>query len=229
MKEIEYDLNFLSLIKNLSKISESIVIHRDDDKLIIRRRAKNNSMVFLLEAQASKFNMEDDDITIENFLEFYDMISVLKSPKIKRDQNKVIIEKADTKINYILGSLETVLKDVDPIEFGDSEISMVFNKEDIKDIIKYISLVKGEYIKIQVGGENITFNIFNQTFNNSVDRVFSIKNDGDHSFNYTITTDFFTNIPIENYVLNMKKDGFLKWDLISDDYKLEIITSEIED
>lgn len=229
MSKINYDLNFLDLVKNLSRISESIIFNKKNDKIYIRRKSKNSSMVFLLSTDESKFDFEGDDITIEKFSEFYEMISVLDSPEIELKENKLVLKKNNTKINYVLSSRESVLKDINEINFGTSDISLNITKDEIKNIIKYIALVKGEYINVKVDKDILTLRMFNQTHDNSIDRILNIENESKCSFEYIITSDFFTNIPMGDYVLNFKKDGFVKLDYVSNDFKLEIITTEMED
>lgn len=225
---VEYNKESLSLINDLCSITESIIIQKDGDKLLILRNNNSRSVVYRLILPKTSFNIEGDSIGFYKFPEFYQLLSCFSSPNIlQASDNKLIIESDKSKINYLLSDIESLTKGPKKITFESPEATFELSSSELKELKKMIGLLTAKNIKLSCSKKNIDVTLYNSGHDNSFDKTYECKSTED--FEFPIASDIFTVIPEGDYTISIMKAGMVRFSLKRENVSLEIFTAEIDE
>lgn len=224
---IKHNKQFLSLINDLTPISNSVIINKTDNQVKITRANSASTVFYTLEAAKDAFDFDGEKIAFYEFAEFYQLLNVFENAEISLNENKLTISSDKSKIRYIISDPETIKAGPSQILFQSSDAKVVLESNEIKNFKKMIGLIKAKFIKFTVKDKNINFRCFNDAHDNSYEKNFPIENESD--FSMKISSEVFTLIPDNKYVLEICKDGLVKISYEKDNIKLAVYVAEIED
>ena len=144
---IKHNKQFLSLINDLTPISESVIINKTDDQVRISRANSASTVFYTLEAAKDAFDFDGEKIAFYNFVEFYQLLNVFENAEISLNENKLTISSDKSKIRYIISDPETIKAGPSQILFPSSDAKVVLESNEIKNLKKMIGLIKAKFIK----------------------------------------------------------------------------------
>ena len=235
MEKIVYNSDFFHILKNLITVSNSVIIRKEDDKVVVRRTDNEVTIAYNLKAPKEYFDFptDNDDVTFYNYGEFYSYFTSFKKPDIYIDNMKLTLKENSSKIDYILSNPQSFEKKI-PKEpnFGDSDISFNLSWQDHDEILKMIALIKPKKARITGNNEKISIVLFNQLHDNSFEKTFdaaSVRPNEKINIDFMIFSDTFMHIPSKrSYTVNIKSAGFVKVSLIDENINLDIYTGKIK-
>jgi hypothetical protein len=230
-KNIVFNSEIFNLIKDLSSINNSIIFEKNDGKVLITRSDSEKTIVYRLETPMEYFDFNKDEIAFYNYNEFYQFLTVFRSPTMLLEGNKIILSEGESKFNYIIQNPEAITspRPKKP-NFNDPDVEFVLDANTLDEISKMNALIKAKHAKIFGNGETINIRLFNNLHDNSFDKKISVKNltNFDNEFDFNIFTDIFTKIPLKrDYKVSIKKEGFVKMSLVDENISLDIYTAFI--
>ena len=233
MGEIKFNSNYLDLVKSLTAISPGIIFAKDDDtkKIIITRTNKSRSIFFKVEASEEFLTFEGEKIAFANFAEFYQLIGAFGASKLSQKDNKIVIESAIGKINYILNAPETLSKSPSKVTIGESDVVFNLSAESLSELKKINSLMNAKYVNITNVAGALTFRFFNSTHDNSFDKMFTPETMSDdiEDFDFPIYSEIFSKIPTGiNYKVSLFKKGFVFFSYEKDGIDFLAVTSRVK-
>ena len=233
MENVKYNLEFFDVLRDLVSVSNSIVIKKEDDKIVVRKADSDVTIAYSLKAPTEYFDFpaNNDDVSFYNYGEFYQYLKSFGSPEILIDNKKVTLKENTSKIDYILSNPESFEKKT-PKEpkFDESDISFDLTPADHDEIIKMITLIKPKKARIVGNSKQVQIIIFNQLHENSFEKVFDVKSsNGEQEVDFLIFSDTFLHIPSKReYTFNIKTSGFVKISLLNNPMSLDIFTGKVK-
>lgn len=224
---IEYNKEVLSLLNDLCSINESIIIKRNEDKLVIQRMNNARSVAYEMIIEPSAFNYKGDVLAFYKFPEFYQLLSCFDTPSISHSNEKLIISKDKSKINYLLSDAETLMKGPSKIKFADPEASFEVSSVQLKELKKMIGLLVAKNVKISCSDGEVDMTLYNNSHDNSFKKTYEATST--EEFEYPIASDIFTLIPDGDYTIEIMKAGAVCFTLKHKDISLRIITTQIDE
>lgn len=226
---IKYNKNFLSLVNDLSLINNSIIVEKKEDNVHISCANPATTIFYMLDGKTENFEFSDDKIAFYDYSEFYQILNVLDKANISIEENKVTISNEKSKIKYIISDPETIKKGPSQIKFPSSDVKMILEAAEIKNLKKMISLLNSKFVRFTTNEDKtIKFNCFNDSHDNSYERDFATETTGE-KISMKISSEIFTLIPDNSYCFEICKDGLVRFTLSKDDITLSIYVAEIED
>jgi len=231
-KELNYKIETLNLLNQLSSISTGIIIKKSDDgkSIVINRKNPSESISYFFEADINDFCFEGEELSIYNYPEFYQLLSVFKNPKIVQNINKLEISNNNSKIKYVLTDSE--IMSPGPKGFNmQEEPNCVFelSEDELKNFCKMIGLVSSESANLLVNNDKLVITLKNETHENTFEKNFSvIKSDGE-DVDFNIPSEIFSVIPTGNYTVSIWGAGVVIFEYKSNIASLKIMTAELED
>lgn len=230
-KVIEYKKEFLDLIKDLTDINNKIRLQKEGDKIVVRRADEEVTIAYMLDAPINYFNIEDE-LGFYNYTDFYGYLKALQDPKIKLDNNKLILDTGSEKVDYILTNPDSTGKSPQDAEFTNVDFEFKLSVTDLDVIRNMIGQIKASRAKITtIDNNKVSIRIYNSLHDNSLVKTFDIKNLSDFSENveFTIFSDIFLQIPAKrDYVINVINRGFMKVSLQHEAINLNIFTGRVK-
>jgi len=233
MEKVNYNSELFDVLRDLVSISNSVIIKKENDQIVIRKADSDVTIVYSLKAPNEYFNFpsNNDDVTFYNYGEFYQYLKSFTNPDIFIDNKKITLKENNSKIDYVLSNPESFEKKV-PKEpnFGEADVSFNFSPADHDEIVKMITLIKPKKARISGNHEKINISIFNQLHDNLFEKVFSVTNaKGEQEIDFLVFTDTFLHIPPKReYTINIRSSGFLKVSLINNAMNLDIVTGKVK-
>jgi len=236
MEKVKYNTELFDVLRDLVSISNSVIIKKENDKIVIRKADSDVTIVYSLKAPVDYFDFpaNNDDVTFYNYGEFYQYLKSFGNPDIFIDNKKITLKENNSKIDYVLSNPESFEKKV-PKEpnFGEPDVSFNFSPADHDELVKMITLIKPKKARIVGNHEKINITVFNQLHDNSFEKVFNVTSaNGDQEVDFLIFSDTFNHIPSKReYSMNIKSSGqaaYLKVSLLNSDMKLDIYTGKVK-
>lgn len=236
MSKIEYKREFLDIVYDLSKINNTVVFKKseDKDKIFIFTSDSAKLITYRLEAPIEYFNIPEDQIAFYKYGEFYTFLNVFHNPEFKFKRNKIIISEGDSKFNYLLVEPDLIkVPQPKKINFGECDLKFNLTSTTIDNLSKMInSLIKAKQIKIYGNENKINMNIFADGYDNSFEKSFDVEQISDFSgdFSFNIYSDLITSMPNKkDYIFHLKfidhNRAFVKATLIHENINLDIYTA----
>lgn len=233
MDKVKYNSELFNILRDLVSISNSVIIRKENDQLVIRKSDSDVTIAYSLKAPLDylDFPSENDDVTFYNYGEFYQYLKSFENPEIYIDSKKITLKEKNSKIDYVLANPEFFEKKI-PKEpnIGDPDISFNLSPADHDEIIKMITLIKPKKARIIGDSKKINIVIFNQLHDNSFEKVFDVsKANGEQEVDFLIFSDTFLHIPSKReYSFNIKTSGFVKVSLLNNKMNLDIFTGKVK-
>jgi hypothetical protein len=231
--DIKFNAGYLELIKNLTSISPGIIFVRDEEtkKIVVARTNKGRSIFFKVEAPEDYFTFSGDKVAFYNFGEFYQLIGAFGASKLSQTDNKIVIESAIGRINYVLSAPETLSKSPTKVNITDPDIVFNLSAENLAELKKINSLMNAKYANITNVSSAVTFKLFNNVHDNSFDKTYTpeIVSKNSEDFNFPVYSEIFSKIPSGiNYKVSLFKKGFVFFSCIKDDVDFLAVTSRVK-
>jgi len=234
-KTVEYKEELFNIIHDLSLINNSIIFLKSEekDKVLVKRRDIEQSLVYILEAPIDYFNFPTDDVSFYSYNDFYQYFKAFEKPEIKIDDSKIYILEDNSKVDYILSNKESIAKEgsVNNVKFGNADIKFSLTANDLDELVKMSSLLKAQRAKLTVKDDSVSIRLFNNRHDNSFEKIFKIEKLTDFSgtIDFVIFSDAFNKIPQKkNYTIEIKKEGYIKIHLDNENINLSIYTGSVK-
>lgn len=226
--KIEYNAEYLKLIKGLTDISPGIIFAKEDGKIVVNRTNKGRTIFFKVTAPESYLSFEGEKIAFYQFADFYQIMGAFGTASLTQNKNKIIIEhNATYKTNFMLSSPEVLSKS--PSKANLPEPDMVFNlsAEALADIKKMNNLISGKYLKISNVEKAITLQLYNSNHDNSFDMQFVPETfvDDLENFDFPIFSEVIAKLPVGmNYKVALFKKGYTSFSFTNDPIEFIAVT-----
>jgi len=232
MDKIDYKIEYLDLIYELTTISEQIIFNKTDDSIINSRHDEGKTIAYHIEVPNTYFNI-DKTIGIYDYKEFYRFIKTLDSPDIIQNDNNLTLVKDKSKLVYTLSDTESLKPDTKKISWIEEyDCSFDLSKETLNELIKINNNMKSTITSITCSNDEINLKFMSkkgEDFNNSFDKKISLNGEIETNFDFIISSDIFEKIPKRDYVVNIKNPGHIKITLKDEFIKLNIFISRLID
>lgn len=233
---IEYKPEFLDLVKDLTQISMSVIFEKNEtgDSVVAKRRDSEKVWSYILKAPIDYFKFDNKEVSFYKYMEFYQFFKSMNSPKMKIDGQNIYLISDKSRIEYNLVNTEAI-KDAgkdsgrfNKLNFDNPDFKFAFTTSNHDEIVKMLSLIKAERVRIHGNNKEINFKIFSQKHQDIFETHFEIENltGFTDDIDFVILSDTFLKIPPKrNYSVEVKKDGFIKFHLIDTNISLDIFTA----
>lgn len=232
---VQYNAPYFELIKNLTAISPGIIFSRDSasKQIVVNRTNKGRSIFFKVTAPEEYFQFSSsvDKVAFYNFAEFYNLMNAIGCSKLIHKDNKIIIESAIGKVNYVLSAPETLAKSPTKINVSDPDMSFNLSSETLIELKKINSMMNAKYAKISNQEKSITIKLFNSAHENSFDKIFvpETVSEDIEDFDFPIYSDVFSKIPTSmNYKVSLFKRGYMFFTFENAGIEFIAVTSRVK-
>jgi hypothetical protein len=224
---VEYNKDTLSLLNSLCSISESVIIEKKEENIVIQRANNAKTVAYRFVAPTRHFGFKGDKIAFYNFTEFSQLVHCFENPKLKQTGDKIVISQDNSNITYLSSDADTILKGPNKISFEKPDVTVEFKASEIKDIRKMIGLLKAENTRFACNGDDITMTLYNSNHDNSFSKKYTALKGADE-FELAISSEIFTVLPDGDYIIEIKKEGIIKFGLKNEAITLELFTAELD-
>jgi len=224
--KVDYNKDVLSLLNDLCAINESVIIKKEEKKLLIQRTNNAKSVAYRLIMEPNSFNFDGDTVAFYKFPEFFQLLSCFDTPELHQSNEKLIISKDKSKINYLVSDAETLMKGPSKIRFDNPESTFELTTSDMKELKKMIGILAAKNTKISCSSSAVNITLYNNNHDNSFSKGYSAKSS--EEFEYSISSDIFTLIPEGDYIVEVIKAGIVRFTLKRENISLEVFTAQID-
>ena len=231
--EVSYKEEFLDLIYDLRAIENGVIFEKDDDEenILVKRIDAEKNMAYSLKAPLSYFDFSEDRIAFYDYEEFYQFFKgLMKSPDIKLDNTKIVMEKDNSRMDYMLSDPDSVRAGPKNIKFEGAQVAFKLTAKDLERLTKTVTSIKPKRAKISWDGKEVSIVVFSNQHHN----VYEIKCDGkpidgfDESFEFMVFFDVFIKLPSRrDYNVYLKTDGWSRYSLIHEEIDLDIYAGRV--
>ncbi len=210
MQKIEFNNEYLELIKKLSSISRSIIFKKTDNKICVLRADESKTLYFKVVAPYTYFTFEGDELAIFDFVSFYQSINAFGPSSLVQKDNKIIINYQNGKINYVMSNPRSIT--IGPKKLGVTpKVNVKLNPASLSEINKSIGYLKAEFVDVIFENGNMMFRIYNKEFGHSFDKPIQceIIEKDITNFKFTINSSIFHRVPEESYDIQIDNNGYI--------------------
>lgn len=231
--DIQFNANYFELIKSLTAISPGIIFNKNAEskKIIVNRTNKGKSIFFKVEAPESYLTFEGERIAFYNFGEFHQLINAFGTSKLSQKENKIIIESAIGKINYILSEPGTMAKSPSKVNLTNPDIVFNLSADGLAELKKINGLMNAKYANVSNVAGTLTLKIFNTVHDNSFDKTFTPETISPtaEDFDFPVFSEIFSKIPTGiNYKVSIFHTGYVFLSFQKDEIDFLAITSRVK-
>jgi len=233
---VVFNKEVLSIIKELTPISDHIILTKDiDDKgeptgtVFISQTNESESLGFIIRIPNNMITFEGDKLAFQEFSEFYQLYSLFeKEPEIEQlDASKIVMKGGSTKISVIIGEADVLEAGPDAINIGEPDAVLNITAAQLLELRKKIGLIKAEKVDLMVKKDNISLRFFQDENNNNIEEIFETKSKKD--FHFITNANMFVDVPKADYTININKVGMIEMIHSTKIVDLRIYTGEVED
>lgn len=228
--KVPYKSETIDLLNELSsKISSSLILTKDNDRLKVNRTNPAETISFFFSSPVDDFNFNDEELAFYNFPEFYQLFSVFTDPIIKQNNDLLIISKDKAKIKYKISDPEVIAEGPKGFNIkADLSCKFKLTVEDLRNLRKMIGLVSAEKATIIRNSDSeLSIILGNETHENSYEKTFEVESNDE--FDFDIPSELFSVIPDGNYSIELYSEGIVVLNLITEnEVSLQILTTELE-
>lgn len=233
---VEYNKEVFSLLNDLCSINESIIIKKDDDKLLVQRANNAKSIAYRLIVNKESFNFEGDSVAFYKFPEFYQLVSCFENPTLTQTEDKFTISKDKSRINYLLSDASTLSKGPSKLSFDKADVSFILKGSDIKEMKKMIGLLVARNTRFVCADNKVSVGCYNNNHDNSFTKDYLVD-DATHDMSFSISSEVFTVMPDGDYKVELTEKTLpngrvarlVRFTIQKKDISLEIFTAEIDE
>ena len=229
-RSIQYSLAYLKLLLDLTKISNKVLIEKDEENGVICTVQKNPEkyMAYVLTAPYHYFDIADN-VGIHDFKAFSSFFKRLNNPTIEQVDNKLVLVSGNKKINYVLSNPEFCWGAVRNIDFDRPAYEFEFTKKMIVDIIDSKKHIESRYASFSCNCNGVVVRL-GDTPDTYCEYSFDAKIfDGATEVEFKIRADVFEKIPKRDYILTIQCPGNLRFSSIDKEVGLDIYTGRVKE
>jgi hypothetical protein len=221
-------MEYFDLINELSTINKSIIFNREEDKISVKRKDQEKSIAYTLVCDKECFDI-DESIGFYDFVEFYRFLKAIDSPEIKKGDNRFILTKENSKLNYLFSNIEAIDEGPKEIKFPDYDYKFLLTKDALYELVKMHNNIKSKVASLSHKDGIITVKFFKDEFDNSFVKTFDAEVKNNEEFDFSINSDLFEKLPKRDYTVYIKNPGYIKIKLNHETFDLNIYTSRLKD
>ena len=233
-KSIQYKQELFDLINDLCSISPSIGFENIDGRVTIRKCDDERTIPYTLSAPMEYFDISelDEPIGFYNYPNFYSFLDMMKDPKIRLDGiNQLYLTGDGVRINYILSDAESIINGPSSSDFADEDYEVTLSSDDIAEIVKMNGLIKAERAIVKCTDEGFFLKFYTDETEHSFVRQFECQrlSDYEEPIQFEIRANRFSYLPAKrDYKILIKKEGYMLFQLLHDELKLDIFSGRFE-
>ena len=227
--DIIYNKDLFDFVSNLTAINNSIAFERVGDRVVVRKSDKNKTLPYILSVPAEYFDIEDT-VAFYKYDHFYKFMSTLKRPNLKIKEDRMIMSGKGIRVNYMLSDPEGIINGPKTVEFDNWNIRFTLTKEDLDEIVKINTLVKGTKARIRCEDNSILITIYSSGSDNSFEKEFEAERltDNDDTFEFTILSNRFEFLPSKrDYSIDISQEKFMRMSLIHEEIEFDMYSGEV--
>lgn len=235
MKQINFDVNTVELIRKMTNINASILVqaNADTNQIEIKGTDPSSSVGYIFKAPKSHLDFNGKEIGFLDFNEFYQLLKSIEDVTIGQDDGlyDLTLQGSRAKIQYRLTNSEVLPKPFNEIDFGDSDVDLVLTEGDLKQIVKMTSLVNAEFIKLTSNDKGeFQLCLFNKNSSNTFELNLEVDKSTNKNFELILPRESVLMLPIYEYKVSMSSQGIVKFEMeTGTDATVEIYTAEVAD
>jgi len=231
LTNVTFNKDTMDLIGELGAINSQIIVEKDEKKqnILISRKNPATTIAYIFKAPVDHFNFNGDNIAFYNFPEFYQMISCFDQPTIKQNSNKIIVSQGSAKINYVLTDAETLKKGPGKVNFSGPDATINLPSDELKELEKMIGLFGALGVELTVKDNSVVVKVFNDDYDNSFQKEYKSVGKNKSNFSLKISSEVFVLLPKEDYNLEIKKEGIVRFSFNKNGTELDLFTAELEE
>lgn len=239
MANIEYKRELFDLVNDLTAINKSVAFERMtvtdesgnvvEEKIAIRKSDKNRTIVYLLKVPVNYFDI-DSTVAFYDYANFYKFLTSIKDVKLTLNEDKMILAGNGIKLHYLLSDEEGIINGPKKINFNNPDVRFTLTKEDLDEIVRLNSLVKGNKANISCVGNTLTIKFYTNSSDNSFEKTFECERltDYEMDIDFTIFANRFEYLPSKrDYVFDISAKKYIQISLIHEEIELLVYTGEV--
>lgn len=231
---VKFKKETLNLINDLAAINNQIVIGKDekDKNAVIKSANPAETLAYIFTTKKDNFSFDGDELAFYKFSEFYQMLSCFAEPTINQNLNKLVISEKTAKLNYLLTDASIIQKGPSSIKFVNPDYSIKIEKAGLAELEKMVGLLETENVSISIkkNSAKATIKLFNSDHNNSFEKSFTLdEKNGQEDFEIKFSAEIFRYAPKEDYTVDIKKEGILRFAFENENANVQLFTAELED
>lgn len=226
---ISYNKDLFDFVSNLMSINNSIAFERVGDRVVVRKSDKNRTLPYILSVPSEYFDIEET-VAFYKYDHFYKFLSTLKDPNLTIKEDKMVISGKGIRVNYMLSDPEGIINGPKKVDFDDWDVRFALTKEDLEEIVKINSLVKGTKAKISCQGNKVLVTIYSNGSDNSFEKEFEAEriSDDDNDFEFVILSNRFESLPSKrDYTMDISSKNFIRLSLIHEEIEFNLYSGDV--
>ena len=230
MHEITYSKDILDVIyKFTSTMSKEVLFVKENGKVVIRQKTEVG-VYNIFTTDEVNFNFTGETLAFLDFVNFYEFVDMLKTPKLFQDGNKIVLVKDNTKINYLISDPEAVSRSqFSAFTLPPSTIAFAFDEKELNNIRNLIKKMNIDNVRFSFDGTKCNLTLFKAGYDNSSEVSIDLPQAYDGNLDLEIKSYLFKFTPslpysVEVYAENPERAKF-KFSYANDLFSLDVLTS----
>lgn len=232
MKKVQYNSELFDLVKDLTSINTQVVFEKDEEgNVVVRRSDSESTIAYELRAPRDYFDFSEEQIAFYNYPEFFQYFRALGEPEISINQKSMTLKERGSKTSYLLSNPESIEKGPKTINFSNPDVRIELSSDDLDEILKMIALINAKKVQVFGNGKKLTVKVYQNLHDNTFEKTFKVENVGglDEEIDFVMFAETFKNLPVKrNYIIEIKKQGFIRIALVDENIGLDIYTGKIK-
>lgn len=229
MLNIEYKRELFDILNDLSPINKSIALESIDDQIVVKKSDKHRTFAYVLKCSHDYCSI-DKTIAFYDYSNFYKFLSTVKNAKLSIANNNIVLCGNGVKLNYLLSDEEGIINGPKHTDLPkNADVQFTLTKENIDEIVKLNSLVKGAKARLTCVDGEVTIKFYTTNTDNSFEKTFECErpSDYDKDITFDILANRFDLLPSKrDYVVQIYNFKFIQFSLIHEDIELSLYSGE---
>jgi len=217
---VEYRKEFFDAVSKILPVKKtqentiSTLFTNEDDGVYFRFVNMNNGVACILKGEKECFNFDEDSVGVYDFNEFYRAFTVLSSPTISINGNKVVFSDERSKLNYVLVDEESLNEDIPfkVFDFPEEHVNINFTSDDFKQLKKILPILNKNAkqdlnVKFTYSDGIVKLHCYRDENNDdSFEMQFTVKEANVESIETVISAEVFDLIPASDYTFRISDE-----------------------
>lgn len=198
---------------------------------MVRHADSESTIAYELRAGREYFDFDGDQVAFYNYPEFFQYFKALGEPELSINQKSMTLKEGGSKTSYLLSNPEAIEKGPKTINFNNPDVRIKLSSDDLDEMLRMIGLINAKKVQVYGNGKKLTVKIYQSLHDNTFEKVFKVENlaDLDEEIDFVMFADTFKNLPVKrDYVIEIKKQGFIRIALVDENIGLDIYTGKIK-
>ena len=207
MKEITFNKEVLEIVNRIGELKSEILFLKENDSVVFRQRGEG-SIYTHFKTNLNNFDFEGDSLAFIDYRNFYKFLKLFKEPKLKQNENKLVIYDSKSKLNYCVSDPRVIIKSTfETITLPQSDINFLMGEADFNGINQLIKLVGGDNVRFTFEGNSAFVTLFKDGYDNSYERTIDINTNVKDKIEIEMKSSFFELAPCLPYNVNVVFKG----------------------